>query len=155
MRFVRHACPHPPNLVATAVWLIVLVALGGWLVSRGSLAYLIAGLAVVPAIFLIAVENFTSRVIVTSAEAARAERWSDAEVRHVYSHLCSGRNSSVAFAGLIWAIAGSLIVQHMQHGGVLAGQALALAGSVSAVWVAVWLWAGPRLRGFEKNPHAH
>ncbi len=152
MRLIPHACPHPPNKIAATFWLLALATVGVWLATRDSLAFVVAGIAVVPVIALQAVENYSSRVVMTNSEAGNIRRWSDEEIRHVYSHLCSGRNQTVVFAGFLWALVGGLVVQWVQGSEVQVGQALALGGSVIAVWGATCTWSATRMREFEKNP---
>jgi hypothetical protein len=152
MRLIPHACPHPPNKIAATFWLLILALVGGWLITRDSQAFVVAGIAVVPLIALQAVESYSSRVIMTNMEAGNIKRWSDEEIRHVYCHLCSGRNQTVVFAGFLWAVVGGWLVHVIRDGEVQLGQALALGGSVIAVWGAMYTWSASRLRTFEDNP---
>jgi hypothetical protein len=49
-------------------------------------------------------------------------------------------------------VVGGWLVHVIRDGEVQLGQALALGGSVIAVWGAMYTWSASRLRTFEDNP---
>lgn len=155
MRLTPHACPHPAGIIQTVLYLGISVAIIFALGTTNSHAYKVAAVALLPMVVMVVIEHIFNKVAMSNAEAKALDNFKDDEHKHIYSHLCSGRNNAVIIGSFAWAALGALLLNFIHKGETSAQVIGLLAASTLVIAVALWQWGRGKLAVFEKHPTNH